>query len=147
MNIATIREAFKATIEPAVPTIRVLPYEVEIAPDCVVVSPDEPFIDYHEAFKGGLARLNFRLMVCVQSDSPRNAQVRLDALLSSGSSESKSIIDAIEDKLASSGTMLGLTGAAGVVTGVTPYIVVANATGDGSYHRADLLCQVAIPRT
>lgn len=98
MNLAAIREAVAERVA-GVAGVRAFAQAPDQIPTgtvvAVIVSPGDPYADYHEAFVGGLAIVNLTLTCWVQATDLRTAMARMDALLSSGAAEGQSLIDAI----------------------------------------------------
>ena len=98
MRLADIREAVAERVA-TVSGVRAVAYAPDQIPagaaSVVIVTPGAPYIDYHEAFAGGLAVVNLTLSPWVQLVEPRAAMARLDELLSSGVGASSSLIDAL----------------------------------------------------
>ncbi len=98
MNVTALRLAVAQALA-EVPGLRAYAYEIDAIPageaDVAVVSIGGPGIDYQQAFKGGMAVLHLDVELYVQGSSDRAASERMDALLSSGAGETRSVIDAI----------------------------------------------------
>lgn len=98
MRLADIREAVAERVA-TVTGVRAVAHAPDQIPagaaSVVIVTPGSPYIDYHEAFAGGLAVVNLTLSPWVQLGEPRAAMARLDDLLSSGAGASSSLIDAL----------------------------------------------------
>jgi hypothetical protein len=96
MNISDIRVGL-ADLLNTIPDVQALAFPPDQIPagnnTVIVVAPAAEYIDYHEAFAGGLAIVRFTLTPYIQMVDPRSAFNRLDALISSGTGEPKSIID------------------------------------------------------
>ena len=98
MNLPDIVEAIKVRLED-VDGVRPYAYQLDTIPagqgDVVMVTPAPTLIDYQQALKGGLAYVNLTLLVFIQMTDPRSAYLRLYELASSGTGESRSLIDAL----------------------------------------------------
>lgn len=98
MNLTDIKAAIAERLKD-VDGVRPYVYPIEEPPagvgDVVAVRDDEPYIDYQQSFKGGLAYVFLVLRLHVQASDLRSAYLRRDALLSSGTGEARSIIDAL----------------------------------------------------
>lgn len=99
MILADIREAIAERVA-TVPGVRAIPYPPDSIPTgtgvVVIVQPDGTYVDYHQAFARGLAVVNVTLTPWVQFTDARSAFGRMDALLSSSSSNAdQSLIDAL----------------------------------------------------
>lgn len=101
MNLAAIREAVAQRLAD-VPGVRPLSHPADSIPTgagtVVTVEPDSTYVDFQQAFAKGLATVRLTLTIWVQAADLRAAFGRLDALLSSGPSESQSLIDALMDR-------------------------------------------------
>lgn len=124
-----------------VPSLAVLPYPPDQIPagvaDFAYVEVDG--VDYWEAFSNGLAFLRLQLTVNVQLVDPRSAHTRIRDLLSSGTGETRSIIDAVmADR-----TVGGLTGGMIVDTATRPHV-----ESDGEQRRlvSELTMRIPIGR-
>lgn len=100
MNLAEIRQAVADSVADVAgvrPYAYVPDFKAAGQADVVVVDADDSgYIDsYQEAFRNGLAMVKLRLTVYVQASSDRTASIRMDELLSSGTGESRSLIDAV----------------------------------------------------
>jgi hypothetical protein len=98
MNVTEIRQALKrALLE--VDGVRPFDYPVEEPPagqgDVVVVMDGAALVEYQQAFANGLATVNLVLRIYIQASDIRTAYLRRDALLSSGTGEARSIVDAV----------------------------------------------------
>lgn len=101
MNLADLRVALADRIS-TIPNVQGIAYP----PDAIAagnnswvsVAPSQDYIDFHTAFAKGLAIVRFVLTVWVPMNDPRSAFNRVDALLSSGTGEAKSLIDALMDE-------------------------------------------------
>lgn len=139
MNVTAIRAGFKTALQGVIRVHDTVPEKPEVP--CLVVAPDDPFVTYQDAMAGGLATLHFDLVLLVQRGDDRAAQNALDALLSSGTGETKSIIDTLM-----ANRTLGIEGVSLVVQQVTDYgakVEIAEST----YGQAVIKCQVNTPRT
>lgn len=68
----------------------------DVLPPMAIISPADPFIDYHLAMGKGLAQADWRIIVAVAKTPGAATQDLLDDYLSSGTGQTLSIIDAIE---------------------------------------------------
>lgn len=145
MNITAVRAALKVALE-GLDRFQIYDY-VPDSPNvpCVIVVPDEPFINYHAAMSvASPAQLNFRLTVLVPHADSWAHQAQLDEALSAGSSAARSVFDLVEAKQ-SDGTMLG---------GAVPSVQVTAAENYGVRDLpdtralgADLRITIYLPRT
>ena len=99
VNLQAIREGLKDVIS-AVPGVRAYdhdPSQIVSSPDAIAVTikPAAQHVDYHQAFARGLAIVYYTLHPFVAAADRRSAQNQLDALLSSGTDETRSLIDAL----------------------------------------------------
>lgn len=98
MNLGNIRENLMVWLAD-VPGARPFAYRPDSVPagagDVVIVREGEPYVDYHEAFAGGLAIVNLVFEVWLQFTNNRSATARLDELMSSGAGEARSLIDSL----------------------------------------------------
>jgi len=60
-----------------------------------VVVPDDPFIDYQQAMRGGQVEVYFKITLLTSTASTRGGQDVLDAMLSAGAGMTSSVIDAL----------------------------------------------------
>lgn len=138
MNLTALRTALAAAVG-EVPGLRAYAYEIDAIPageaDVAVVSIGEQGIDYQQAFRGGLAIIDMNVDLYVQASSERAASERMDALLSSGSGEARSVIDAI----AANRTLGGLCGGLVVMSASKP-----DQVGDGTNQQRRLTSQLSI---
>lgn len=108
MNLSDLATAICDAITDTVPTVRVEPHQPDQLPvgvaDAVFLSLSN--VDYQEAFSNGLAMVEYTATVVVPAQDMRSAHLRMMDLLSSGTGESRSIIDAVMDAR----TLGGLTG-------------------------------------
>lgn len=107
MNLAEIATAIAEAIKDSVSTVRVENHQPDQLPvgvaDAIYLSVST--IEYQEAFANGSATVEFTATVVVPAQDMRSAHIRMMDLLSSGTGESRSIIDSImEDR-----TLGGLT--------------------------------------
>lgn len=98
MNLADIRAAISARLD-GVSGVRSFAYPPDSIPAGIatvaVVKPAGTYCDYQEAFAGGLAMVHLTVELWVAAADVRSAMDRLDAVCSSGSLESQSIIDSL----------------------------------------------------
>lgn len=96
MDIGSIRDELKTLLGnvSGLRTYDTIP-DVPNTP-AAVVRPAEQFLDYHPSMGSKYATASFEVLILVQRASERAAQDALDGYLSSGTSETSSIIDAIE---------------------------------------------------
>jgi hypothetical protein len=120
VNITELRRAVARQLSD-VPGLRVYAYQIDQIPageaDVAVVDIADDAIDYHQAYRGGLAFVHLIVELSVQMSSERAASERMDALLSAGSGEVRSVIDA----LYADRTLGGLTGGFVVTSTTRPY--------------------------
>lgn len=106
MNLTAIRTALAALVNtvPAVRAYAEAPDQVATSSGgstAVCVLPGDPYIeDYHETMGRGLATARFRLAVICQRADLEAAQRRVDELLSSGTGETRSLIDVLQSNTA-----------------------------------------------
>jgi hypothetical protein len=107
----------------------------------ITIAPAQDYIDFHEAFAGGLAYVRYTLTVWVPMVDARSAFNRVDALLSSGTGEAKSLIDALmnEDR-----TYGGLS--FDVVVDTASNIRAEMGQGEARYLCADVDLRVLVGR-
>lgn len=140
MNIASIRDGLKTRLA-TVSGLRAFDtIPMEFVPPAAVVVPDDPFIDYHEAFKGGLCLVRFRVTLLASRASERTGQDKLDSLLSAGTGQSSSILDAVDGDRTLGGTVSDCVVDEAVDYGTTD--VAGN-----SYWKADLRLRILVGRT
>lgn len=145
MILADIREAIAERLA-TVPGVRAIAYPPDQIPTgtgtVVVVQQDGTYVDYHQAFAKGLAIVNVTLTPWVQMTSERAAFGRLDALLSSSSSNAEqSLIDALMT------TDRTLGGVCADIIVDTASNVRAESIADGTrYLCADLSMRVMVGR-
>lgn len=145
MILADIREAIAERLA-TVPGVRAIAYPPDQIPTgtgvVVIVQQDGTYVDYHESFARGLAIVNVTLTPWVQMTSERAAFGRLDALLSSSSSNAEqSLIDALM------GTDRTLGGVCADIIVDTASNVRAESIADGTrYLCADLSMRVMVGR-
>lgn len=63
--------------------------------DVVAIRNDDTYIEYQQAFSGGLGTVNLVLRLYIAASDLRPAHARMDALLSSGTGEARSLIDVL----------------------------------------------------
>lgn len=101
MNLADIREGIAARLA-EVPGVRSVAHPPDSIPTgaatVVTVEPDSTYVDYAQAFAKGLASVRLTATLWIQAADLRAAFGRLDALLSSGSGEGQSLVDALMDR-------------------------------------------------
>lgn len=110
MNLSELATAVKDLIEDSVPNIRAFDYQPDQLPvgvaDAVYLQLDS--IRYQEAFKAGLALVYFRATVTVPYTDARSGHLRMMDLLSSGTGETRSVIDAVMEARLSTGPLGGM---------------------------------------
>lgn len=101
MNLTAIRQGL-ADLCDTVPGVRAyaeFPDTVATSSSgqtAVVVVPGDPYVeDYVEVMSRGLATARFRVAIVCQRASIEAAQRRVDELLSSGTAESRSLVDVL----------------------------------------------------
>lgn len=139
MKVKAIRDALKEAMQ-SVDGLRVYDTMPEnVQSPAAVVLPDDPFIEYHSTFGNGVATMHFKVTLLVSRKSARAGQDTLDDLLSSGTGETKSVMDAIE------ASALGNTVDDAIVEEAVDY-GVTEVAGD-SYFKADLKVTALARRT
>lgn len=138
MNVTDIRRAVADALS-TVEGLRVFAYEPDSVPtgdaDVAYVTHADEGISYQEAFHGGLAMIGLAVELSVQMSSERSATERMDALLSSGAGETRSVIDA----LGVNRTLGGLTGGLVVVSASRP-----TSDGDAIAAQRRLNCSLLV---
>lgn len=143
MDVDGIRDGLKTALETVTGLRAYDTFNDDITVTTVggaVVVPDDPFIDYLQAMQGGLAVLNFRVVLLASRATERTGQDTIDALLSAGTGETKSVVDALR-----ANKTLG-----GKAHDTVPHTARDYGTteiGDVSYTKADLLVRVQAART
>lgn len=98
MRLADIRDAVAGRVA-TVAGVRAVAFAPDQIPagalSVVIVTPGSPYVEFHEAFAGGLAMVHLTLSPWVQAVDPRAAMGRLDEMLSSGVGSPGSIVDAL----------------------------------------------------
>lgn len=126
MNLKALRTALVATLHD-VNGLRAYPYEIDQIPageaTVAIVTIGEQGIDYQQAFRGGLAIVDINIELHVQASSERAATERMDDLLSSGSNENRSVIDALHRNR----TLDGLVGGMVVLSASRPVMETENS--------------------
>ena len=97
MNLDNIVQEIADLIADTVPTVRVFTYPPDQLPvgvaDAVFLDLGE--VNYQEAFAAGLAMVDVTATVTVQMSDPAAAHKRMRELLSSGTGEDRSVVDAV----------------------------------------------------
>lgn len=110
MDLRAIREAVADRLA-TVPGVRPSPFPPDSISSggatLVVLAPAEQYVSYQEAFAKGLAVVRLVVSPYIPMADPRSAFAELDALLSSGTGESRSLIDALMDTDRSLGAVVG----------------------------------------
>lgn len=110
MNLSELATAVKDLIEDSVPNVRAFDYRPDQLPvgtaDAVFLQLDS--IKYQEAFNNGLALVYFMATVTVPYSDARSGHLRMMDLLSSGTGETRSIIDAVMEARLSAGPLSGM---------------------------------------
>lgn len=142
MNIGAVRQTVAETLA-NVSGLRPYAYAPDSIPagdaDVAMVEIDDGGVDYQQAFRGGTAFLYLSVELSVPMSSERAATERMDGLLSSGSGNSRSVIDVLQ----ANRTLGGLTGGFVVTTASKPY-VVGDAAG-GNSRRLNATLHLTIP--
>lgn len=98
MNLQAIREQVAVQLS-GVDGLRAYAYKLEQIPagnaDHLFVVPGDPYVTFNDANAGGLSTVRLNLEVWVRAADMRTGSNRLDALLSAGTGESRSVIDAL----------------------------------------------------
>lgn len=98
MNLPDVMEAIAERLRD-IDGVRPYAYPLDSIPagqgDVVMVTPAATLVNYFQAMKGGLAFVDLALVLHVQMSSDRAAFQRLNDLASSGTGETRSIIDAL----------------------------------------------------
>lgn len=144
MDLRAIREALAERLA-EVASVRAFPFPPDQTPTgsatVVVIAPAEQHVDYQAAFAKGLAIVRYVISPYIPLVDPKSAFAELDALLSSGTGEARSLIDALMDR---DRTYAGVTGDI-VLDDVTN--VQAISTSEGArYLTADLTIRVLVGR-
>jgi hypothetical protein len=140
-NVATVRDGIEtrlATIT-GLRTYDTIPDKPESP--AAVVTPGEPFVDYHEAMRKGLVEARFDIVLLVaRAVGDDRSQTKIDGYLSAGTSQTTSVIDAIEGDV--------------TLGGAVDHCFVAEAGGYGTtniggieYVTARVSVIVRVPRT
>ena len=101
LQIKTVRDNLKTLIDAvsgvrAYDTVPGNPATNSASDTAVIIRPATGrYIDYSQAFQGGLCRMDLELLILVPVSSMRAAQDRLDDLLSAGVGSTRSLFDAI----------------------------------------------------
>ncbi len=110
MDLRAIREAVAERLS-TVPGVRPAAFPPDSISSggatLVVLAPAETYVNYQEAFAKGLAVVRLVVSPYIPMADPRSAFNELDALLSSGTGESRSLIDALMDTDRSLGAVVG----------------------------------------
>jgi hypothetical protein len=138
MDLRAIREGLAERLA-TVPGVRVEAFPPDqVNPGnaaLLVVAMGETYVDYHQAFAQGLAIVNVILSPYLPMVSPRSAFASLDELLSSGTGQTRSLIDA-------------LMGTDRTLGGVCSDLVVDEASNVQALNVADgaryLTCDIAV---
>lgn len=145
MNLQSIREAIATRID-SLTGVRASAFP----PDgistgqatLVAVAPGDPWIDFHEAFAKGLAVVRWTLSPYIAMVSDRAAFAELDALCSSGTGITRSLIDQI---MGSDRTLGGVCADVVVDEAVNPQVLTV---ADGArYLTCDINLRVLVGRT
>lgn len=150
MNLQAIREGLKVVIG-AVPGVRAYdhdPSQILSSVDAVAVTvkPAAQHVDYHEAFAGGLAIVRYVVCPFVAAIDPRSAHNQLDALLSSGATETRSLIDALMTKPRTLGGSCGDL-VVDEVTNVTMASAAPNDPNAPLFLTCEILVRILVGRT
>lgn len=144
MNLSEIKAAIADRLKD-IDGLRPFAYPIEEPPagagDVVAVRDSEPYIDYQQSFKGGLAFVFLTLRLYVQASDLRSAYLRRDALASSGTGEARSIIDAL---MLTDRTFGGLC--SDVVVLDADNVELDSATGGVRYLTTDIGLRVLVGR-
>ena len=140
MDVTTIREGIKTNLS-VISGLAVHPVMGgSVNPPAALIQPADDFIDYHTANAKGLCTIRFNLQLLVGRQDERRAQEALDAYLSAGTGETKSVVDAIEADKTLNGSC-----AECIVTGAGPYFSVDQ--GEMTLGSAILNLTTYAPRT
>jgi hypothetical protein len=98
MNLVDICEAIAERLRD-VDGLRPEAYQLDSPPagngDVIMVTPGPTLVEFQRAMSGGLAYVNLSLLVFIQMTDTRSAFLRLNDLMSSGTGETRSVIDAL----------------------------------------------------
>lgn len=96
MNTQAIREAIANRLQQRC-GINAYPFDVAstVYPRAIVL-PSSPAVEYHSSFGRGMCVLLFDIEVRTVATDPVSAQIALSKFVDAGTSESSSIIDALE---------------------------------------------------
>lgn len=113
MNLAAIRDGVRARLE-MVPGLRAhdtIPDSISIATQgkakavAVVLPIEGEFIIYHSTMGPGLCEIRVKVTLLASRASSGHGQEALDALLSSGTGQAVSVLDAVEGERTLGGTV------------------------------------------
>lgn len=106
MRLQDTRDAIARKLVAAQPRLHVratpsdsLPTSLGNTWEVATLIPDEPYVQYQEAFSKGLALVRYRLEVQVGRGDLAEAHRRLDEMASAGLGATRSVIDALEEGL------------------------------------------------
>lgn len=144
MDIAAIRNGLEA-VGATIAGLHSYGNEPEqLESPAVVFMPAEPFVDYHLAMNRGLAELNFDAIVLVSTGSGYDrAFAAVDTLLSSGTTVTGSLVDALEST--TNQTLGGLVDH--VVVNKAEGLGLLDIKGGGAYATGRLSVTVRTSRT
>lgn len=144
MDLQAVREAVDTRLA-TITTTRTFPFPPDQVPagnaTVIVITPADVYVSYQEAFAKGLAVIRLVISPWIPYADPRSAFNRLDELLSSGTGETRSIIDKLMD------TDRTLSGAIGdVVLESVTGVRVVQSPDNVRYLTADLNVRILTGR-